>query len=187
MSSHYDSADPGQNSSSLRSLLEKRATDLFRVCDMEAKGFINKKDMQQLCGKEAGFTPQILEEVFESLDADANGYLTLDEFVFGFCSMFEPPAEEASASSSQVFARGELGEEAEVDAELEEEFRRTMEGLGAVELVRQSERDVKELWARLRREEPRLLGALETLIGSVVVEVNQTRSDFSMLESAMHR
>jgi hypothetical protein len=62
-----------------------------------------------------------------------------------------------------------------------------MEGLGAVELVRQSERDVKELWARLRREEPRLLGALEALIGSVVVEVNQTRSDFSMLESAMHR
>ena len=75
----------------------------------------------------------------------------------------------------------------EVDEELDEEFKRTMEGLGAVELVKSGERDVKELWARLRREEPRLLSAFETLIGSVVEEVKQTRSEFSMLETAMQR
>ncbi len=172
---------------SLRSLLEKRAIELFRICDMETKGFINKKDMQQLCGKEAGFTPQILEEVFESLDADSNGYLTLDEFIYGFCCMFDP--EGSVSSSSQGYGTEENNDQTlvEIYEEIDDEFKRTMEGLGAVYLVKNSGNDVKELWARLRREDSRLLSAFETLIGNVVEEVNQFKSEFSMLESVMQK
>lgn len=61
-----------------------KAQDLFKSCDKEDKGFIIKRDMQRLAMELPGLTPDQLEEVFDSLDQDKNGYLTMDEFVRGF-------------------------------------------------------------------------------------------------------
>lgn len=38
----------------------------------------------QRLGRELPLTPSELEDVFDSLDADGNGFLTLDEFSTGF-------------------------------------------------------------------------------------------------------
>ncbi len=62
----------------------EKAKELFSVCDNENKGFIIKRDMQRLKDELPGLTADQLEEVFESLDQDHNGYLTMDEFVRGF-------------------------------------------------------------------------------------------------------
>ena len=62
-------------SKSLSSLLEKRAVELFGICDVEGKGFINKRDMQRMCHTEPAFTPDMLAEVFETLDTDGNGFV----------------------------------------------------------------------------------------------------------------
>ncbi|EEC08946.1 hypothetical protein IscW_ISCW024370, partial [Ixodes scapularis] len=67
----------------VRELLVNKALELFTLCDKEDKGFINKRDMQKLQG-ELPLEPEQLEMVFDSLDVDHNGYLTLEEFTDGF-------------------------------------------------------------------------------------------------------
>lgn len=64
-------------------LLEQKAADLFAICDQEDKGFVTKRDMQRL-KDELALGPDQLENVFDALDGDKNGYLTLEEFAKGF-------------------------------------------------------------------------------------------------------
>lgn len=63
-----------------------KAKEFFHLCDQEEKGFIIKRDIQRL-QSEIGLTPDQLEEVFESLDSDKNGFLTMEEFIKGFGKM----------------------------------------------------------------------------------------------------
>lgn len=70
--------------SNMQQLIEAKAVELFNSCDREQKGFIIKKDMQRL-RDELGVEPEQLEDVFDSLDVDHNGYLTLEEFT---CKVF---------------------------------------------------------------------------------------------------
>lgn len=63
----------------MQQLIAAKAEELFNQCDTEQKGFIIKKDMQRL-RDELGVEPEQLEDVFDSLDVDHNGYLTLEEF-----------------------------------------------------------------------------------------------------------
>ena len=43
-----------------------------------------KRDIQRLHEELPELTPDQLEEVFDSLDSDKNGFLTMEEFVRGF-------------------------------------------------------------------------------------------------------
>lgn len=63
----------------MQQMIAAKAEELFNLCDTEQKGFIIKKDMQRL-RDELGVEPEQLEDVFDSLDVDHNGYLTLEEF-----------------------------------------------------------------------------------------------------------
>ena len=67
----------------IKDLMLEKAHDLFALCDREQKGFINKRDMQRL-QTELPLSDDQLEAVFDSLDDDGNGYLTLEEFTDGF-------------------------------------------------------------------------------------------------------
>lgn len=73
-----------QLAGNMQQLIAAKAEELFNLCDTEQKGFIIKKDMQRL-RDELGVEPEQLEDVFDSLDVDHNGYLTLEEFT---CNIF---------------------------------------------------------------------------------------------------
>ena len=67
----------------IQDALQQKAHELFMQCDKDGKGVITKRDMQNLQG-ELSLSPDQLEAVFDSLDLDTNGYLTLQEFTNGF-------------------------------------------------------------------------------------------------------
>ncbi|VVC41470.1 EF-hand domain pair,EF-hand domain [Cinara cedri] len=56
---------------------------LFQLGDPEGKGFIIRRDMQKL-KNELSMTPEQLEIVFDTLDVEQKGYLTLDQFLERF-------------------------------------------------------------------------------------------------------
>ncbi len=70
-------------SDNIQELISVKAEELFNLCDKEQKGFIIKKDMQHL-RDELGVESEQLEDVFDSLDIDHNGFLTLQEFTCKF-------------------------------------------------------------------------------------------------------
>ena len=67
----------------IKAVMVAKAHELFVLCDKEKKGFITKRDMLRL-QPELHLGPEQLEAVFDSLDDDKNGYLTLEEFTEGF-------------------------------------------------------------------------------------------------------
>jgi len=96
-----------------QTFLRERAHELFKICDIENKGFINRKDFLRLQDS-MGESPDILEELFDQLDCDGNGFLTLNEFISEFSRYNE-------AGDS-----GNLSDENQED----EIFRETMDSLG---------------------------------------------------------
>ncbi|RNA39993.1 ras and EF-hand domain-containing -like [Brachionus plicatilis] len=159
----------------LKMLLQSRAAELFRICDLEDKGFINKKDIQRM-RESLNLRPDQLEEVFESLDEDKNGYLTLDEFTAGFSKYIGVNLEDNDCSESANFERADL--------EADEEFRETMDSLGASHLI-DSEPNIKSLWLRLRNDDHTLLRSFESFVANISQELKRSRTDFSILESAL--
>jgi hypothetical protein len=126
--------DPIYNSEAsqnIRSLLQTRAVELYRICDLENKGFINKKDIQRM-QESLGLTPELLEEVFESLDTSHNGYLTIDEFTKGFSHYL---SDEMGADDEQIVdVSGTDANGTAMSHDLEDTdilFKDTMESLGA--------------------------------------------------------
>ena len=73
----------GPSAEEIQEMMVAKAHELFKACDKEEKGFICKRDMQRLQA-ELPLSPEQLEDVFDSLDDDNNGFLTLEEFTEGF-------------------------------------------------------------------------------------------------------
>ncbi|CAF1086593.1 unnamed protein product [Didymodactylos carnosus] len=158
----------------MQQLIAAKAEELFRACDIEEKGFIIKKDMQRL-KDELGFPPEQLEDVFDSLDCDHNGYLTLEEFTSGF----------------GMFLNIQMGntEEQEIEhnpQEKEEQqlFHDTLDALGAKGLY-DDEETIQALWMRLRETDPTLLRQFEGFIGKVTNEIRRSKLDHRTIEAAL--
>ncbi|PIK33866.1 putative ras and EF-hand domain-containing protein-like, partial [Apostichopus japonicus] len=109
-----------------------KGEELFKVCDVEEKGFVNKRDMRRLVGEIPGHDEGQLEYVFDSLDTDGNGFLTLEEFTEGFGgflginSTTEEPSEDPGMYEVHKMDQ-------ENDA-METDFRQAMDSLGANEI-----------------------------------------------------
>jgi Ras and EF-hand domain-containing protein len=123
----FDESYQPQDPNDLKNLLKIRAVELFKQCDQEDKGFINKRDIQRM-KEPLGLSAELLEEVFESLDYDGNGYLTLDEFTAGFSSYLGSSFDDGDEKHFHN-QRDEIKEEEDIL------FRETMESLGVTNLV----------------------------------------------------
>lgn len=73
--------DPEQ----LSEVLKERATELFKLCDEDGKGFITEQDLVGVINNlELPLDAIQVREAFVKLDEDQNGCLTLEEFTAGF-------------------------------------------------------------------------------------------------------
>ena len=69
-----------------QAIVRQKARELYDVCDVEGKGYITKGEMERLV-EHLPLDMNQLEDVFDSLDDDKNGHLTLEEFTDGFGKM----------------------------------------------------------------------------------------------------
>ncbi|XP_052388137.1 EF-hand calcium-binding domain-containing protein 4B [Carassius gibelio] len=183
------------NDSDCSAVLEK-TREFFQICDIEGKGFITRRDMQRLNG-ELPFSSDELENVFDTLDADANGYLTFEEFSSGFSEfMFgpgvvsvDPHADEKPVSGttpevlyeSQWEERLSRGEDDE-----EKHFCMLMDNLGASNIFEEPG-EVRSLWVQLRKDEPHLLSNFEEFLARVTYQIKEANQEKKEMETALKR
>ncbi|KAL7976305.1 hypothetical protein Chor_002524 [Crotalus horridus] len=158
-----------------------KAHEFFQICDTEGKGFIARHDMQRLHG-ESPLDPEELEKVFDTLDADGNGSLTLEEFTTGFSQFLSRRKESLSEArgTGSSFHPKVKGSIAEVNEE-EEQFSNLMERLGA-ETILKDENDVKKLWLHLRKHEPHLLSNFEEFLSKIFSQLQEANDQKNTLE-----
>ncbi|XP_062606448.1 EF-hand calcium-binding domain-containing protein 4B-like isoform X2 [Saccostrea cucullata] len=163
-------------------LAKQKAHELFTVCDIEEKGFITKRDMQRL-QTELNLDPEQLEAVFDSLDDDKNGYLTLEEFTSGFGSYLgiSAPVNDNDSLNLSDHYEEEMGDKAE---EEEKQFCNMMESIGADKVI-DDQATVKTLWMKIRHEEPELMSNFEDFLYKVSNDIQRARGDFESLENAL--
>lgn len=170
-------------------MLEK-ARELFQLCDKDEKGFITKVDMQRL-QSELPLTPEQLETVFDSLEQNNKGYLTPVEFSMGLGKLIgielcQGTGRMDHSRHEETFESGWSDDLDPADDDEEKRFCSMMEQLGAAQLF-EDPHEIRELWARLRKERPELLSNFEEFllrVSSYIREVNHERES---MEQALKR
>uniref|UniRef100_A0A3Q2DZG1 Calcium release activated channel regulator 2Ab n=1 Tax=Cyprinodon variegatus TaxID=28743 RepID=A0A3Q2DZG1_CYPVA len=171
-------------------LLDK-TREFFQTCDMEGKGFITRTDMRRL-HRELPLSAEELEDVFDSLDTDGAGYLTLE----AFSSRFSKFPAIRNLTFSQFLHGRRISEalyqshwEAKlsgVEDEEERHFCMLLESLGASNVF-EDPGEVRSLWAQLRRDEPHLLSNFEEFLARVTYQIKEAHEEKKEMESALQR
>ncbi|XP_055250403.1 EF-hand calcium-binding domain-containing protein 4B isoform X1 [Moschus berezovskii] len=172
----------------------RRAQEFFQTCDTEGKGFIARADMQRL-HKEMPLSLEDLEDVFDALDADGNGFLTPEEFTTGFSHFFfsqnnpsqedagEQPAQRQEEKVYQSRGDEDLGD---MDEDEEAQFQTLMDRLGAQKVL-EDEADVKQLWLQLKKDEPHLLSNFEDFLTRIFSQLLEAHEEKNELECALKK
>ena len=176
----------------LQILLGEKAADLFRICDQEEKGFVTKRDMQRLRG-EIPLDPDQLEAVFDTLDGDENGYLTLEEFTRGFGNFLgleglsgdvdgerggaEQKIEEEDDDLTKDVVAGPAGATCEIIDE-EDEFNVVLSELGLIGVI-DDDSALRDMWLGLKRtgNDPVLTNNFEQFLSKLSRDLNKRSTD----------
>ncbi|XP_074741233.1 EF-hand calcium-binding domain-containing protein 4A isoform X1 [Strix uralensis] len=193
-----DGVAPGASPSSQMGKLEdvqvemlEKARELFQLCDKDEKGFITKVDMQRL-QSELPLTPEQLETVFDSLEQNNNGYLTPVEFSMGLGKLLgielcQGAGRMDHSRHEETFESGWSDDLDPADDDDEEKrFCSMMEQLGAAQMF-EDPREIRELWARLRKERPELLSSFEEFLLRVSSYIREVNHEKESMEQALKR
>ncbi|XP_008291044.1 ras and EF-hand domain-containing protein [Stegastes partitus] len=176
-------------------LLDK-TKEFFQTCDVEAKGFITRTDMRRL-HRELPLSAEELEDVFDSLDTDRNGYLTLEAFSSGFSQFLHgrriSVTDDQNQAPGPIFRAKEALYQSQWEAKLsgvedeeERHFCMLLESLGASNVF-EDPGEVRSLWAELRRDEPHLLSNFEEFLARVTHQIKEAHQEKKEMESALQR
>ncbi|XP_042234265.1 EF-hand calcium-binding domain-containing protein 4B-like [Homarus americanus] len=170
---------------------EARAVELFTLCDRECKGFVTKRDLQRLWG-ELPLDPDEFERVFDSLDQDHNGFLSLEEFTDGFGSHLGLVVEFRAESSSSSGCEGEAEAQRQQEQEVKEGIISTQQLDTILNSLAGQDLDsnsavVEAVWREVcgsgdgTQEDARL----ERLVAALLQELSRVRADHAHLEAAL--
>lgn len=87
--------------------------ELFYLCDTDRKGYITKSDLQRV-SYDLNLNFDQLDLIFDKLDQDSNGRLTLDEFAEGFGAFLHGASETDFEEHNEI-----LTQDNDVDLEVE--------------------------------------------------------------------
>nr|XP_061815857.1 EF-hand calcium-binding domain-containing protein 4B-like [Nerophis lumbriciformis] len=175
-------------------LLDK-TREFFQTCDVESKGFITRTDMRRL-HRELPLSAEELEDVFDSLDTEHSGYLTLEAFSSGFSQFLQgrriSMPDEPNQATGSGFRTKEALYQSQWEAKLsggedeEEHFCMLLESLGASHVFEDPD-EVRSLWAQLKRDEPHLLSNFEEFLARVTHQIKEAHQEKREMESALQR
>ncbi|KAF7199313.1 EF-hand calcium-binding domain-containing protein 4B isoform X2 [Nothobranchius furzeri] len=177
-------------------LLDK-TKEFFQTCDVEGKGFIHRTDMRRL-HRELPLSAEELEDVFDSLDTDHTGHLTLAAFSSRFSQFLHGRRISVTDELNQGLVPVSKAKEALYqsqwearlsgmeDEEEEGHFTMLLESLGASNVFEDPD-EVRSLWAKLRRDEPHLLSNFEEFLARVTHQIKEAHQERTEMESALQR
>nr|KAF6363156.1 hypothetical protein mPipKuh1_010153 [Pipistrellus kuhlii] len=162
----------------------------FQACGAAERGFVTRAD---LAAAKLSFlsSEEEPEMIFDWVDLERKGRLSLEEFSSGLKSIFG-----SSPSTQRVRGRRPLwskrGSAAtsfpvleEADAEEKEAFLAFMEQLGGSHSL--PEQEIWQLWGKLRQEEPQLAGNLEGFLAQMTSRLQEARADKESLELTLRK
>ncbi|XP_042740274.1 ras-related protein Rab-44 [Lagopus leucura] len=154
------------------------------------EGFITRADMQKLQEEVVPCSTEELELLFDGLDAAGTGQLSVEEFTAGLRRFLssqkisrEHRRRKAASRRSCLVLTSPTWEE--TDSEEKKHFAAFMEQLGVDD--RWEEQEIWQLWAKLREDEPQLLGNLEDFLAKMRHRIQEARSKKEALEEALNK
>ncbi|XP_074167203.1 ras-related protein Rab-44 isoform X2 [Sminthopsis crassicaudata] len=166
--------------------------DFFRECGAEHKGFITREDLRKAKFSFLG-NPEELELIFEWLDRERKGSLTIKEFTSGLKNVFSSqnkiPGSRKRKPRTWVFSKEEptsFQPLEEVDPEERRWFLSFMEQLGTDHLLL-DQAEIWQLWKKLRQEEPHLVGNLEGFLAKVTSRLQETQAEKETLQMTLKK
>ncbi|XP_077450047.1 EF-hand calcium-binding domain-containing protein 4B isoform X2 [Stigmatopora argus] len=197
MARKEECGQPGRRGSDWgRIALLDKTKEFFQTCDADGRGFITRTDMRRL-HRELPLSAEELEDVFDSLDTQRSGYLTLEAFSLGFSqflhgrriSVSEEPIRTPGASfrTKEAFYQSQWDAKlSRVEDEEERHFCMLLDSLGASHVF-EDPGEVRSLWAQLRRDEPHLLSNFEEFLARVTHQIKEAHQEKCDMESALQR
>ncbi|EPY72886.1 ras-related protein Rab-44-like protein [Camelus ferus] len=179
--------EPGSWSSQAAAELQ----GFFQDCGAKERGFVTREDLAVAKFSFLG-SEEELEMIFDWVDMERKGRLSLEEFSSGLKNIFGsslsthrlhrqrplPSKRESVATSFPVLE--------EADAAEKEAFSAFMEQLGASHLLPE-QAEIWQLWRKLRQEEPQLAGNLEGFLAKMTGRLQEARADKEVLELTLRK
>ncbi|XP_052554328.1 ras-related protein Rab-44 isoform X2 [Tympanuchus pallidicinctus] len=169
----------------------QKVQDVIQEQHGDTEGFITRADMQKLQEEEVvPCSTEELELLFDGLDAAGTGQLSVEEFTAGLRRFLssqkisrEHRRRKAASRRSCLVLASPTWEE--TDSEEKKHFAAFMEQLGVDD--RWEEQEIWQLWAKLREDEPQLLGNLEDFMAKMRHRIQEARSKKEALEEALNK
>uniref|UniRef100_A0A8C3L335 EF-hand domain-containing protein n=1 Tax=Chrysolophus pictus TaxID=9089 RepID=A0A8C3L335_CHRPC len=168
----------------------QRVQDVIQEQRGDTEGFITRADMQKLQEEVIPCSTEELELLFDGMDAAGTGQLSIEEFNAGLRQFLssqkvsrEHRRRKAASRRSCLVLASPTWEG--MDSEEKKHFAAFMEQLGVDD--RWEEQEIWQLWAKLREDEPQLLGNLEDFLAKMRHRIQEARSKKEALEEALNK
>ncbi|XP_027458631.1 ras-related protein Rab-44 [Zalophus californianus] len=163
----------------------------FQDCGAKERGFVTREDLAAAKFSFLGSAEE-LEMIFDWVDVEQKGRLSLEEFSSGLKNIFGSSLSthrlhrKRPLSSKRESAATSFPVPEEADPEEKEAFLAFIQQLGAGHLLPE-QADIWQLWGKLREEEPQVAGNLEGFLARMSSRLQKARADKEVLELTLRK